>query len=131
VLDNIAFTHFRSRETLFKLAQEFGERINIWVVEKYGDEPARAISLAELASKRGKSVDHLRKLAHTLFVNEFGNLEVDHPEIYEPSSKKVLAAKVRRRAVPAEEKNVANRVVESIVTGFNTFRHTGKFPKVY
>jgi hypothetical protein len=47
------------------------------------------------------------------------------------SSKKVLAAKVRRRAVPAEEKNVADRVVESIVTGLNTFRRTGKFPKVY
>ena len=46
------------------------------------------------------------------------------------SSKKVLAAKVRRRAVPAE-KNVADRVVESIVTGLNTFRRTGKFPKVY
>ena len=86
MLDNIAFTHFLSRETLFKLAQEFGERINIRVVENSGDEPARAISLAELASKRGKSVDHLSKLAHTLFVN--GNLEVDHPEIYEPSSKK-------------------------------------------
>lgn len=82
-LDNIAATHFRSRETLFKLAQEFGERINIRVVENSGDEPARAISLAELASKRGESVDHLRKLAHTLFVNEFGSLKVDHPEIYE------------------------------------------------
>jgi hypothetical protein len=48
-----------------------------------------------------------------------------------PSSKKVLPAKVRRRAVPAEEKNVADRVVESIVTGLNTLRRTGKFPKVY
>jgi hypothetical protein len=38
MLDNIAVTHFRSRETLFKLAQEFGERINIRVVENSGDE---------------------------------------------------------------------------------------------
>ena len=82
-LDNIAATHFRSVETLFKLAEEFGERIDIRVLENSGDQPARTISLAELAGRRANSVDQLRKLAHTLLVNEFNSLKVDHPEIHE------------------------------------------------
>ena len=52
-LDNIAATHFRSAETLFKLAEEFGERIDIRVLENSGDQPVRTISLAELAGRRG------------------------------------------------------------------------------
>ena len=82
-LDNIAPTHFRSAETLFKLAEEFGERIDIRALENSGDQPARTISLAELAGRRAHSVDQLRKLAHTLLANEFNSLKVDHPEIHE------------------------------------------------
>ena len=82
-LDNIAATHFHSAETLFKLAEEFGERIDIRILENSGNQPARTISLAELASRRANSVDQLRKLAHTLLVNEFHSLRVDHPEIHE------------------------------------------------
>ena len=82
-IDNIAATHFRSAETLFKLADEFGTLINIRVLENTGDQPARPISLNELAGRRAKSVDQLRKLAHTVLVNEFHSLKVDHPEIHE------------------------------------------------
>jgi len=38
---------------------------------------------AQLAGRRGNSVDDLRKVAHDLFEDEFGSLKVDRPEIYE------------------------------------------------
>ena len=82
-LDNIAATHFRSRETLFKLVEEFGTRIKVRVLENCGDEPSRAISMLELAGKHGESVDQLREVAHGVFANEFANLKIDRPEIYE------------------------------------------------
>lgn len=82
-LDNIAATHFRAKETLFALIEEFGERINVRVVENANDEAARPISLAELAEKRGTSVDQLRGIAHALFADEFASLKVNHPEIHE------------------------------------------------
>ena len=82
-LDNIAVTHFRSKETLFALMEEFGVRINVRIVENAGDEQARPISLVELAGKRGETVDQLREMAHTLFADEFASLKVDRPEIYE------------------------------------------------
>ena len=47
-------TYFRSAETLFKLAEEFDERIDSRVLENSGDQPARTISLAELASRSAK-----------------------------------------------------------------------------
>lgn len=87
-LDNIAATHFRSAETLFKLAEEFGDWIDIRVLENSGDQPARVISLAELADRQAKSVDDLRKMAHTLLTNEFYSLKVDHPEIHEALTQK-------------------------------------------
>ena len=82
-LDNIAATHFRSRETLFRLVEEFGARIKIRVLENRAGEPSRASSMAELAAKEGESIDRLRNLAHTVLANEFGTLKIDHPEIYE------------------------------------------------
>ena len=82
-LDNIAVTHFRAKDTLFALMEEFGKRINVRVVENANDQEARPISLAELAEKRGASVDQLRGIAHALFADEFANLKVDHPEIHE------------------------------------------------
>ena len=82
-LDNIAATHLRSKETLFKLKEEFGERINLRVVENAGGEQARPISLAELAEKQGETVDQLREMAHGLLADEFASLKVDRPEIYE------------------------------------------------
>ena len=82
-LDNIAVTHFRSRETLLRLAEEFGSRIKIRVLENHAEEPSRAISMTELAGRRRESIDQLRKLAHTLLANEFGSLKIDHPEIHE------------------------------------------------
>lgn len=48
-----------------------------------------------------------------------------------PSSKRVLAAKVKPRKPSADESAVADRMVESVVTGLNTYKRTGKFPKVY
>ena len=82
-LDNIAATHCRSHETLFKLVAEFGGRIGVSVIENSAGQPSRAISLDELAGRGVKSIDDLRKLAHTLLVNEFGNLKTEHPEIHE------------------------------------------------
>jgi hypothetical protein len=82
-LDNIAVTHFRAKETLFALMEEFGKRINVRAVENAEDEDARPISLAELAVKRGASVDQLRGIAHALFADEFASLKVNHPEIHE------------------------------------------------
>ncbi len=82
-LDNIAATHFRSRKTFFKLVEEFGTRLKVRVLQNGGDEPSRVISLPELASVQGHSVDQLREMAHCLFVDEFTSLKVDHPEIYE------------------------------------------------
>ena len=82
-LDNIAATHFRSRETLFRLVEEFGTRIKIRVLENRVGEPTRAISAAELAARHGESIDQLRNLAHTLLENEFGSLKIEYPEIYE------------------------------------------------
>ena len=82
-LDNIAATHFRSRETLFKLVEEFGPRLKVRVLENRSDAPPRSISLHELANEPGHSVDRLRKMAHSLFVDEFTSLKVDRPEIYE------------------------------------------------
>lgn len=82
-IDNIAATHFRSMETLFKLADEFGARINIRVLENTGDQQARPISLNDLAGRQVKSIDQLRKLAHAVLVNEFNSLKVEHPEIHE------------------------------------------------
>ena len=82
-LDNIAATHFRSRETLFRLAKDFGARIKIRVLENCVEESSRAVSLAELAAKQEESIDQLRKLAHTLLANEFGSLKIEYPEIHE------------------------------------------------
>ena len=82
-LDNIAATHFRSRETLFKLVEEFGARIKIRALENRVGEPSRTVSIAELVGKQEESIDQLRKLAHTLLANEFGSLKIDHPEIHE------------------------------------------------
>lgn len=82
-LDNIAATHFRSRETLFKLVEEFGPRIKVRVLENSGHEPAQVISVPELASKQGESVDRLRGIAHSVFADEFARLKSDHPEIHE------------------------------------------------
>lgn len=82
-LDNIAATHFRSRETLFKLVEEFGTRIKVRVLENRGEERSRVISLSKLAAKHGGSVDQLREMAHALFADEFSSLKVDHPEIHE------------------------------------------------
>ncbi len=82
-LDNIAATHFRAKETLLALIEEFRDRINVRAVENADDEEARPISLAELAEKRGASVDQLHGIAHALFADEFANLKVDHPEIHE------------------------------------------------
>ncbi|GEM_PF-5176390 len=82
-LDNIAATHFRSREALFKLVEEFGTRIKVRVLENCGNEPSRVISVPELASKQGDSVDRLREMAHSVFTDEFASLKNDHPEIYE------------------------------------------------
>ena len=82
-LDNIAATHYRSHETLFKLVAEFGGQIGVSVIENSAGQPSRAISLDELAGRGGKSIDELRKLAHTLLANEFGSLKIDHPEIHE------------------------------------------------
>ena len=82
-LDNIAATHFRSRETLFKLVEEFGTRIKVRVLENCGEDPSRAISIPELAGKHGESVDQLRELAHGVFADEFASLKIDRPEIYE------------------------------------------------
>ena len=48
-----------------------------------------------------------------------------------PSSKKVLAAKVRRPAASAGAQEFADRAVECMVAGFNKAQRTGKFPKVY
>ena len=48
-----------------------------------GADPSRIISLHELANEQGHSVDQLREMAHSLFVDEFTSLKVDHPEIYE------------------------------------------------
>jgi nucleotide-binding universal stress UspA family protein len=82
-LDNIAATHFRSRETLFDLVEEFGARLTVRVLENRGEEPSRVISLPELASEQARSVDQLREMAHALFVNEFASLKVDYPDIHE------------------------------------------------
>jgi hypothetical protein len=82
-LDNIAATHFRSAETLFKLAEEFGDQIYIRVIENASDRPPKPISLGDLADKRARSVDHLREMAQAVLNNEFDGLEADHPEIYE------------------------------------------------
>ena len=82
-LDNIAATHFRSRETLFKLVEEFGTRIKVRVLENCGNEPSQVISVPELASKHGESVDRLREMAHSVFADEFASLKNGHPEIYE------------------------------------------------
>ena len=82
-LDNIAATHCRSHETLFKLVAEFGGRIGVSVIENSAGHPSRAISLDELASRGVRSVDELRQLAHTLLANEFGSLKIEHPEIHE------------------------------------------------
>ena len=81
-LDNIAVTHFRSAETIVKLAKEFGNRIWIRVIENSSDHPTKFISLVDLADKQTGSVDQLRELAQTVF-NEFDGLKADHPEIYE------------------------------------------------
>lgn len=97
-LDNIAATHFRSRETLFKLLEEFGSRIKVRVLENRGDEPSRLISLPELANEQGHSVDQLREMAHSLFANEFTSLKVDRPEIYE-----AFLEKGSRREGPAAD----------------------------
>ena len=82
-LDNIAATHFRSAETLFKLVEEFGGQIEIRVLENSGGQSARPMSLGALAATQARSVDQLRKLAHTLLVHEFNSLKVDYPEIHE------------------------------------------------
>ncbi len=82
-LDNIAATHFRSAETLFQLADEFGARIGIRVVENSGEQHTRTISMDELAATQARSVDQLCKLAHTLLANEFDRIKADHPEIHE------------------------------------------------
>ncbi len=82
-LDNIAATHFRSKETLFALVAEFGARINVRVVQNANNEEVRPISLVEMAELRGEPVDQLREMAHTLFADEFASLKVDRPEIYE------------------------------------------------
>ena len=82
-LDNIAATHFRSRETLFKLLEEFGTRIKVRILENCGEEPSRVISAPELASMQAESVDQLRGMAHAVFADEFASLKISHPEIYE------------------------------------------------
>jgi hypothetical protein len=82
-LDNIAATHFRSRETLFKLVEEFGTRIKVRILENCGEEPSRVISAPELAGKQAESVDQLRGMAHAVFADEFARLKISHPEIYE------------------------------------------------
>lgn len=48
-----------------------------------------------------------------------------------PSSKQVPALKVERRKSSADDSAVADRTVEAVVAGLNTFKRTGKFPKVY
>ena len=58
-LDNIAATHFRSRETLFKLVEEFCIRLKVRVLENCGDEPPRLISLSQLANEQSPSVDQM------------------------------------------------------------------------
>lgn len=81
-LDNIAATHFRSRETLFKLIEEFGDRIEVEIFENSTRREIRSLSPAELAGVPGKEVDDLRKQAHVFFQHEFGSLETSHPGIY-------------------------------------------------
>ena len=48
-----------------------------------------------------------------------------------PSSKKVPAARVQRRATDAADEALADRTVARMVAGFNKARRTGKLPKVY
>jgi hypothetical protein len=48
-----------------------------------------------------------------------------------PSSKQVPAVKVAPRKPSSDESAVADRTVEAVVTGLNTFKQTGRFPKVY
>jgi hypothetical protein len=81
-LDNIAATHFRSRESLLKLVEEFGEQIEVEILENSAADEVRSLSLAQLASVPGKEVDDLRKQAHAFFQHEFGHLETSHPGIY-------------------------------------------------
>jgi hypothetical protein len=80
-LDNIAVTHFRSAETLSKLAGDFGGQIGIRVVE-FADQGLQRISLADLANRQAESIDDLRNRAQTVLENEFNSLKAEKPEIY-------------------------------------------------
>ena len=71
-LDDIATTRFRSQETLFKLAQEFGGKITIRVLKNVTDARPEKISLASLMLTRAKTVDELQQQAQTIFEHPFG-----------------------------------------------------------
>jgi hypothetical protein len=48
-----------------------------------------------------------------------------------PSSKKVPADKIQRRATDTADESLADRTVARMAAGFNKARRSGKFPKVY
>ena len=48
-----------------------------------------------------------------------------------PSSKKVPAGRILRRATDAADEALANRTAARMVAGFNKAQRIGKFPKVY
>ncbi len=82
-LDNIAATHFRSRETFLKLSEELGAQIKVRVFENRVTQPPQVISLPEFVSRPGHSIDRLREMAHHVFDDEFPSFKSDYPEIYE------------------------------------------------
>ncbi len=84
-LDNIAATHFRARQTLFKLVEEFegfGEQFTALIGENALGRDVEWFSLARLAAAPGNTVEALRAEAHALFHNEFSGLKSTHPSIH-------------------------------------------------
>ena len=53
------------------------------------------------------------------------------PKSMKPSSKKVPAGRIQRRATDAADESLADRTVARMAAGFNKARGSGKFPKVY
>jgi hypothetical protein len=82
-LDNMAATYFGSRETLRRLTEEFGDQIDVRVVENRDRESLRAIPASQFASDPSVNIDQLREMAHALFADEFASLKDDHREVYE------------------------------------------------
>ncbi|MEM0968789.1 MAG: zeta toxin family protein [Verrucomicrobiota bacterium] len=81
-LDNIAATHFRSKEVLFRLAEEFEGQIEIRVIINSTQSDPTTSNLEHLRDQQATSIDDLRDLAHAVFENEFQHLKHDRPEIY-------------------------------------------------